>query len=783
VKPSSAIDGDEQTTAEVTDPHVPNGDANGSASCPPTTPLQPLGTWCPLGPLCETLRDLDPGVARLHEALRTRPDLPDPHTDLGVLFTRRDRLDAGLLHLRRARELAPNQPGVYNNLGIGLARQGQLTDAVAHYQEALRLQPDFPQAHYNLANVLRRLDRLDEAAQHYEQALRSKPHDFQTRRRLGLVRLDQDRPTDALPHLREALRLQPRSVDALNYLGVALTKLGQAEEAAGLFEQALRLRPRAPGIHNNYGIALARLGRFAEAVAQYQQSLRLAPNAAGTLCNLGNALRDQGLLDEALTCFQESLRLAPNAADTHNNLAIAHVKLRRLDAARTYYEETLRRQPDFAEGHVNRAHLLLLQGDFAGGWPEYEWRWRCKDAQPFRCRQPAWDGSPLAGRTILLTWEQGFGDTLMYVRVAPLVKAQGGTVLLLCQPRLLELLRRCPGIDRVVPNGEPLPEFDVHAPLATLPCLLGTTVETIPAAVPYLLPDPALVEGWRLELPPDGTFRVGIAWQGNPRYGGDRHRSIPLRHFLPLARLPGVRLVSLQKGLGSEQLRSLPAGNGIVELGSRLDETDGAFLDTAAVMQHLDLVITSDTSIAHLAGGLGVPVWMAVNFSSDWRWLLEREDSPWYPTMRLFRQRRFGSWGEVFERIAALLRQTALRRRVERLQVPTSVGGLLDRITRLMNQSQRLAAPEQQRHVRSELHALVTILDQTLPASAELTELSHQLIAVNEELWQTNEALRQCEARQEFGPAFVELARRLCRQQDQRAALKRQINERAGSFS
>jgi hypothetical protein len=263
-----------------------------------------------------------------------------------------------------------------------------------------------------------------------------------------------------------------------------------------------------------------------------------------------------------------------------------------------------------------------------------------------------WDGSDLHGRTILLWTEQGLGDSIQFVRYAPLVAARGGRVLLHVPESLAALLAACPGVGRVVTEDEPLPDFDCHAPLMSLPLLLGTTLESIPAAVPYLSADPARIERWRRELDGVAGLKVGVAWQGNPAHKKDRQRSFPLTRFEPIARISGVRLFSLQKGFGAEQLEggvSFP----ITELGSRLLD----LTDTAAVLANLDLLICPDTSPAHLAGALGVPVWVALPFACDWRWLADREDSPWYPTLRLYRQERQGDWDPVFERITSDLAQ------------------------------------------------------------------------------------------------------------------------------
>ena len=357
----------------------------------------------------------------------------------------------------------------------------------------------------------------------------------------------------------------------------------------------------------------------------------------------------------------------PNAVEACTNLGNIHWEEGRCDEALACYDQALCWNSESPETHFNRARLRLLQGDWAQGWPEYECRWKTKECPGWSFPQPQWDGTDLAGRTILLLAEQGLGDTLHFIRYAPLVKQRGGTVIVECQPALIRILSSIEGIDSFVARGLPLPEFDVHASLLSLPGLFHTTVDNLPATVPYVHTDPALIEEWRPKLsqPNDQesdighrtsnikrVFKVGIAWQGNPLFIGDRHRSVPLLHFASLAKVAGVQLISLQKGAGSEQLLDIAGKFQVLDLGSHLDEACGAFMETAAVMKNLDLVITSDTAIAHLAGALAVPVWVALSFMPDWRWMLRRHDSPWYPTMRLFRQTRRGQWPDVFAEMA-----------------------------------------------------------------------------------------------------------------------------------
>ena len=318
------------------------------------------------------------------------------------------------------------------------------------------------------------------------------------------------------------------------------------------------------------------------------------------------------------------------------------------------YEEAIQIRFEYPEAHLNRALGWLALGNFADGWKEYEWRWKLKDVQKRSLERPRWDGSDLQGRTLLVYAEQGLGDSLQFARYFSILKKKNGRILFDCPPALLPLMSRCPGIDRLIPQGSPGIEFDFQIPLLSLPGLLQTTVGTVPADTPYLFAKPPLVAQWRKKLAAVPGFKIGIAWQGSLKYKGDRHRSIPLKHFGALARIPGVQLVSLQKSEpGTRQIKEIGESFSLMELGPDFDEKNGAFEDTAAVMRCLDLVIGIDSSIVHLAGALGVPVWLPLTVAVDWRWLRLRDDSPWYPTIRLFRQTTFGDWPEVFERLAA----------------------------------------------------------------------------------------------------------------------------------
>ncbi len=570
--------------------------------------------WQLLGTALQALGKPAEAAEAYGQALRLRPESADLHCGLGVALAAQGRREEACRHYREALRWHPGHAEALTHLGVVLAEAGRVDEAVGHFRQAIRERAELAPAHHNLGVALAQQGKAAEAIRSLEEALRRDPAYPEAHYNLGNLLRDAGRQEEAAEHYRRAIALKPAYAAAYNNLGLTLTELGRHGEAAVLLVQAVRLDPKGKEAWNNLGLAHAGLGEFDRAQECYEKALRLDPGYAEGHANLGSAYKERGRLEEALACYQVALWLAPESASAQYNRALA----------------------------------LLQAGDYERGWPAYEWRWRRPSMPPRPFRQPRWDGSPLEGRTILLWSEQGLGDTLQFARYARLVQERGGRVVLECPPCLAGLLATCPGVERVVAEGEALPDFDVQAPLLSLPALLGTTLASVPAEVPYLAAEPERVENWRERLAGEGAFKVGVVWQGNPRHPWDRWRSFPLARLEPLAEVEGVRLVSLQKGPGAEQLQALKGRFEVLDLGGELDRA-GGFRDTAAVMQCVDLVVSADTAAAHLAGALAVPVWLALSAVTDWRWLREREDTPWYPAMRLFRQERLGDWRELFE--------------------------------------------------------------------------------------------------------------------------------------
>jgi Flp pilus assembly protein TadD len=586
----------------------------------------------------------------------------------------------------------------------------------------------------------------------------------------GLSHLKEGQSAEAVVALQRALELEPKNPILHNNLAVALDQEGKKEEALAAFQEAARLKPDYADALHNLGNHLRRLGRLADAEAVYRQTLKLIPDSPDLCNHLGIALLGQAKHTEAEACFQRSLRLKPDHAEAHNNLGVLLEQLGNEEGAIASYEESIRLKPDSPDTHRNLALGYLMSGDYARGWEEYEWRWKSPANPPRPFSQPRWDGRFLHGQAVLLYSEQGLGDTIQFARYASLVQERGGVVFLECPAVLERLLSRCPGVDRVIPQGAPLPEFAFQIPLMSLPGVFRTTLSSIPTSVPYCSAAAADIDHWKEELGAISSFKIGIAWQGSQKYAGDAHRSIRLACFEPLARLPDVRLVSLQKGFGSEQLAQVNDWN-VLDVGNRVND----FADTAAVIQNLDLVVCVDTAVAHLAGALGVPVWMVLSMASDWRWLRGPETTEWYPSHRFFRQQQWGHWEDVFKRIIDSLRRTNF---LHRGPMPPGIspGDLLDKITMLEVTRSRIQDKAELSKMQCELGAMLAIRARCLGRSPKLDHLTEQLRAMNDTIWEIEDSIRL--DRQKLNPKsrFAKLARSVYQKKDERSALIIQIN-------
>jgi tetratricopeptide (TPR) repeat protein len=514
-----------------------------------------------------------------------------------VLKAQRDNFDA--LHL----------------LGMLNHQRGKTGEAYRLIMAALKMQPRSPDALSNLALVLHALKRSDEAMAALDRALASMPSHLEALNNRGNLLLDLRRPAEAISAFDAVLDKEPRHLQALINRGNARAELGETDLALSDYEAALAMAPGHPLALFNRGNALRAAGREADAIAAYDRALAAAPNHVGSWTNRGLAQAALNLHADALASYGRALAIAPDNADLHFNAALS----------------------------------LLTSGDYARGFAEYEWRWKRAGIAPRKdLRKPLWlGGTSLAGKTILLHAEQGLGDTLMLARYAPLLARTGARVVLQVQPELKVLLGELDGVTAIAALGEPLPAFDLHCPLVSLPLACRTDLSNVPAEIPYLQALPARIETWRPRLQATPSPRVALAWSGRATHVNDRNRSLAFAQLQPLLSLDAVSFVSVQRELRSSDAEALSCHSRIVHLGDELTD----FADTAAVLSLADLVISVDTSVAHLAGALGRPAWVMLPFQPDWRWTLDGERSPWYPATRLFRQPAIGNWASVVERV------------------------------------------------------------------------------------------------------------------------------------
>jgi tetratricopeptide (TPR) repeat protein len=581
--------------------------------------------------------------------LSADPDSAPTLNLLAVINSACGRNDIALANIDRALSLRPDFVEARVNRGIALYGLKRFGDALADYDRAIALRPGYADALVNRGNALGRLQRHEEALASYDNALELQPAHVEAlvSRAAALHELRQYK--EALRSYDRALALRPDDAETLVNRGVTLHELKQSAEALNSYDRALVIAPNNAGAFTNRGVALHDLGRYGEALASHERALTVQPDHAAALSNRGVTLHRLGRIDEALASYDRALAVQPDDVDALANRGVTLHALMRFEEALASYDRAVALRPDHADAHFFGSMSRLLTGDFDRGWIEYEWRRKGASTGPSRrdFPQPLWlGGQEIAGKTILLHSEQGFGDTLQFCRYAPLVTARGARVILEVEEPLQRLLTGLAGTTQVIAKGDPLPDFDLQCPLLSLPLAFKTQLETIPSAAPYLrAPEQALVK-WSARLPSNRRKRIGLAWAGNAKHLRDRERSIDLRDLLLLLDIDAT-FVSLQKEVRATDTATLKKNAGIIHFGHQLED----FSDAAALISHLDLVISVDTAMAHLAGALGKPVWILLTHVPDWRWLLDRDDSPWYPTARLFRQSETREWDSVIARV------------------------------------------------------------------------------------------------------------------------------------
>jgi tetratricopeptide (TPR) repeat protein len=576
-------------------------------------------------------------AGRLDEADRIYREIlaADPrHGDAlhlsGVLKNQQGQPAEGLRLVAAALRAKPNAADVLLSHGVILDALKRHEEALANFDRVLAQQAGDAVLHYNRGNALQSLGRIAEALHSFDRAIEFSPD-------LGVA------------HHNRAC---------------ALAALERCEEALASFDRALALDlgpADRVGALSNRGKTLVKLRRLEEALASYDQALALAPDHVDSLVRRGTALVGLGRCDEALVAFAAALHINPDCHDAYVNRGNAYAVLNQFDAALAEFAFVTARQPDHADANFNEALVWLCLGDFDRGWRKYEYRWHCSQFAALRpnIARPMWLGAAdPRGKTILLHAEQGMGDVIQFVRYAPLLAARGAKVIVGVHRPLAVLIADVPGIARVIAEGEALPNFDLYCPMMSLPLAFATDLATIPANVPYIRAQQPRIDQWRARLPQTGRLRIGICWAGTRGHPNDRNRSIPLDRLAKMLSISGVDFVSLQKEVG-EVDGAILREQRVLQLGHEFED----FADTAAVIAMLDLVISVDTSVAHLAGAMAKAVALLVPFSPDFRWMLNRTDSPWYPTMRLYRQSAMGDWEGPVNRLCAELEAVAAHRR------------------------------------------------------------------------------------------------------------------------
>ena len=496
-------------------------------------------------------------------------------------------------------------------LGLVEYQYGNYVKAIEHIQQAVLISPEQPVFLNNLGNVLKEIGELDRSVQAYQQALEVAPDDAEIH----------------------------------NNMGVTLKEMGELDRSVQAYQQALEINPQYAEAHNNLGNVLKEMDRLDESLHAYQQALKINPQFVEGYYNIGVFFQEQRKVKESAQAYQKAIQIQPDYVEAHINLGVVLREQVRLKESIQAHQKAIQIQPDYEEAHINLAITFLLQGQLTAGWKEFEWRRSRK--RDFK--RPLWDGTPLNGKSILIYAEQGFGDTIQFVRYIDLLPDANTIIIVVCQPELKTLFKSINRIDTLVTKGEDIPDSDVHVPLLSLPYMFNTTLDTIPARIPYLYLNPEADSVFHLDDSHD--LKIGIVWAGRPTHANDNNRSIDLKWFKCLLDIRNCEFFSLQVGERREDIKQHGCHHTIKDLGEQFTD----FHHTASAILQLDLVISVDTAVAHLAGALGKAVWTLLPFVPDWRWMLDRSDSPWYPSMTLFRQKETGDWRPVFEQLRLAL--------------------------------------------------------------------------------------------------------------------------------
>jgi tetratricopeptide (TPR) repeat protein len=595
------------------------------------------------------LGQLDAAIGSYKQALKIKPDYADAYNNMGVALKNKGDLEAAIGSYNKALKIKPDYADAYNNMGLALQGNGDLEAAIDSYQQALKIKPDYVEAYYNMGLALQDKGDLEAAIVSYQQAIKIKPDYAEAHNTMGIALNDKGDLETAIDIYQKAIKIKPDYADAYNNMGLALMAKDDLDAGLANFKQALNIRPDYAEAYYNMGNALNEKGDLETAIDSYQKAIKIKPDYTEAYNNMGLALIDKGNLDAAIGNFKQALKIKPDFADAYNNMGVALREKGQLASSIDSLKQAIKIRPNFAEAFHNLSYPYFLQGSVEKGFNFYESRLRQtkSTAAPTRAHL-IWDGKKsLSGKHFVIYEEQGLGDMIQFCRYLPLLEQKGADITFKVKSKLHALLQTMDSNIRLVTSFPKENKIDFEAPLMSLPHLLGTSLETIPAATPYLFADQEKIRTWGERMSTD-RFKVGICWQGSTAKAAIG-RSFPLSIFEGISSIPNIELISLHQGAGEAQMAGIDFD--VTTLGHDFDTGQYAFLDTAAVMMNCDLIITCDTSIAHLASAIGRPTWLVLKQIPHWVWMLDRSDSPWYPTITLYRQKSQGDWVDVFETI------------------------------------------------------------------------------------------------------------------------------------
>jgi len=543
-------------------------------------------------------------------------------------------------------KIKPDVPEAYLNLGNAYISLNDLQRGESYYSQAVALRPDYHDAIFNLGTTYKKMNRLEDAERAFRKTSSLNPTSSENLYQLAVVLQARGKNQEAIATYKEALKYEPDSPRILYNLGVAHKDLDRYSEAVRFFKTVVAAQPENIKALNNLGITYHEINQMEAALEAFRRAIAVSPEFAEAYSNMGNVLLDEERFEEAVDAYAQAIAADPTFARAYYNLGCAYQTRNEHGKAVSMFEKAIAINHDFVEAHWNMSHSLLLQGGLQEGFNEYLWRWRRKETTQFHVGKPEWNGEPAIDKTLLVITEQGLGDSIQFIRYLPQVKKNVGKMYVACEPSLTHLFDKVPGIDAILEKKSLhniAKVVDYFVPLLNLPTILGTTLQTIPNNIPYLRADQDRVEQYAdISAPFKNKTKIGFVWQGSPTHKNDKKRSCSIDMFASLFEIEGTAFFSLQK-----QDKKIEDNYPVINLAPHLS----SFADTAALIDHLDLVISVDTSVAHLAGAMGKPTWLLLPYTPDWRWLLGQEDSPWYPTMRLFRQKERGDWEEVFSQV------------------------------------------------------------------------------------------------------------------------------------